>query len=154
MNTSGLKTQIIDVLSKGIALGGYRFIPVTPSKTSEFLFGGVYQSSKSLSLSFTCTYTCTHTQMHIRTCTCSHTCAHIHMFAYRHSCTCVCTNRWAHIHAHVCAIHMCARACTDTRAPLCPHTCTQTDTWFLPTAAPPGDTINGNTSWGGLGVCL
>ena len=40
MNTAGTKTRIIDVLSKGIALGGYRFIPVMPSKTSELLFGG------------------------------------------------------------------------------------------------------------------
>ena len=46
-----MKTQIIDVLARGITLGCYRFIPMMPSKTSELPFGRVYQSFKSLSLS-------------------------------------------------------------------------------------------------------
>lgn len=39
-----LRIQIIDVLSKVSTLGGYRLIPMIPSKTFNFLFlrGGVY----------------------------------------------------------------------------------------------------------------
>lgn len=122
--------------------------------TCTHLHAHIYMHTRAHTYTQTLVYTCTHTQMHTRTCTCSHTCAHtqVHTLAHRHSCTCVRTD--GHTYMHTCAIYMCAHACTDTRAPMCPHMCTQTDTWFLPTAAPPGDTINGNTSWGGLGVCL
>lgn len=84
----------------------------------------------------TCAHTNAHTRVHI--CTCLHTGAHIHTCTqtFMH----VCERRWAHILAHMCA-------CTDTCASMCPHACTQTDTRFLPTAAPPSDTVNGNTCW-------
>lgn len=78
-------------------------------------------------------------QMHTRACTHArvhtHTCTHVHTLAQRHSCTHAC----AYVHAHV--------------SPGV-HTRVHRQTWFLPTAAPPGDTIHGNTYWGHLGVCL
>lgn len=104
---------------------------------------------------FTCTHvythvhTRTHLKMHTRACAHARVYTHVHILAQRHSCT--------RVRVHTCTCvqsHVYTRACTDTRAPMCPHMCAQTDTWFLPTAAPPSDTINGNTYWGQLGVCL
>lgn len=61
-----LRIQIIDVLSKVSTLGGYRLIPMMPSKTFKFLFlqEGVYQSLKSFSLSHTHTNPRAHMQTH------------------------------------------------------------------------------------------